>query len=67
MIIIPAIDIKDGRCVRLRQCRMADETIFSEDPVAVAASWVEEGAKRIHLVDLDGALDGAPRNFDIVK
>ena len=46
---------------------MDDETIFSEDPVAVAARWVDEGAKRIHLVDLDGALDGAPRNFDIVK
>ena len=67
MIIIPAIDIKDGRCVRLRQGRMDDETIFSEDPVAVAARWVDEGAKRIHLVDLDGALDGAPLNFDIVK
>jgi len=67
MIIIPAIDIKDGRCVRLRQGRMDDETIFDEDPVAVAERWIEAGAKRLHLVDLDGAINGAPRNFDIIK
>ena len=67
MIIIPAIDIKEGRCVRLRQGRMDDETIFDEDPVAVAERWVEAGAKRLHLVDLDGAINGAPRNFDIIK
>ena len=66
MIIIPAIDIKDGRCVRLRQGRMADETIFSEDPVAVAARWVEEGAKRIHLVDLDGAKNPYNRQVDLI-
>ncbi|MFK7795249.1 MAG: 1-(5-phosphoribosyl)-5-[(5-phosphoribosylamino)methylideneamino]imidazole-4-carboxamide isomerase [Gammaproteobacteria bacterium] len=67
MIIIPAIDIKEGRCVRLRQGRMDDETIFDEDPVAVAERWIEAGAKRLHLVDLDGAINGAPRNFDIIK
>ena len=67
MIIIPAIDIKQGRCVRLRQGRMEDETIFDEDPVAVAERWIEAGAKRLHLVDFDGAVSGAPRNFDIIK
>jgi phosphoribosylformimino-5-aminoimidazole carboxamide ribotide isomerase len=67
MIIIPAIDIKEGRCVRLRQGRMEDETIFDEDPIAVAERWIEAGAKRLHLVDLDGAINGAPRNFDIIK
>ncbi len=67
MIIIPAIDIKEGRCVRLRQGRMEDETIFDEDPVAVAERWIEAGTKRLHLVDLDGAISGAPRNFDIIK
>ena len=67
MIIIPAIDIKDGRCVRLRQGRMDDETVFSENPVEVADRWIEEGAQRIHLVDLDGATSGAPRNFSIIK
>lgn len=67
MIIIPAIDIKEGRCVRLRQGRMDDETIFSENPVEVADRWIDEGAKRIHLVDLDGATSGAPRNFSIIK
>ena len=67
MIIIPAIDIKNGRCVRLRQGRMDDETVFSENPVEVADRWIEEGAQRIHLVDLDGATSGAPRNFSIIK
>jgi len=67
MIIIPAIDIKEGRCVRLRQGRMEDETIFSEDPVEVAERWIEAGAKRLHIVDLDGAVSGAPRNVDIIQ
>ena len=57
MVIIPAIDIKGGRCVRLRQGRMDDETVFSEDPVAMAARWVEAGARRLHVVDLDGAVE----------
>lgn len=67
MMIIPAIDIKDGRCVRLRQGRMEDETIFSESPIEVAERWIEGGAKRLHIVDLDGAVSGVPRNFDIIK
>ncbi len=66
MLLIPAIDLKEGKCVRLRQGRMEDDTVFSDDPVAVAAQWVEQGAKRIHLVDLDGAFAGKPRNADII-
>ncbi|MBT3347006.1 MAG: 1-(5-phosphoribosyl)-5-[(5-phosphoribosylamino)methylideneamino]imidazole-4-carboxamide isomerase [Thiotrichales bacterium] len=67
MIIIPAIDLKDGKCVRLRQGIMEDETIFSDDPVAVAARWVEQGALRLHLVDLNGAFDGEPVNGAVVN
>jgi phosphoribosylformimino-5-aminoimidazole carboxamide ribotide isomerase len=67
MIIIPAIDIKDGRCVRLRQGRMDEETIFAENPVDMADKWIEAGAKRLHIVDLDGATSGAPRSFDIIQ
>ncbi len=67
MLLIPAIDIKDGRCVRLRQGRMDDATVFSEDPVAMAAQWVEAGARRLHLVDLDGALAGGRRNAKVVE
>jgi phosphoribosylformimino-5-aminoimidazole carboxamide ribotide isomerase len=52
MLLIPAIDLKEGKCVRLRQGRMADDTIFSDGPVAVAGRWVEAGAERLHLVDL---------------
>jgi phosphoribosylformimino-5-aminoimidazole carboxamide ribotide isomerase len=66
MLLIPAIDLKEGKCVRLRQGRMEDETVFSEDPVSVAARWVEAGAKRIHLVDLDGAFAGRPKNADVI-
>lgn len=66
MLLIPAIDLKEGKCVRLRQGRMEDDTVFSEDPVAVAGRWVEAGAKRIHLVDLDGAFAGEPKNADII-
>ncbi len=62
MLIIPAIDLKQGRCVRLRQGRMADATVFGDDPVAMAARWVVDGARRLHLVDLDGAFAGHPRN-----
>ena len=51
MLLIPAIDLKDGKCVRLRQGRMEDSTVFSDDPVAMAARWVEAGARRLHLVD----------------
>ena len=66
MQIIPAIDIKEGRCVRLRQGRMDEETIFSDDPVGMAEHWVSQGAKRLHLVDLDGAKVGTPVNASIV-
>ncbi len=66
MLIIPAIDLKDGQCVRLRQGLMDDSTVFSDDPVAMARQWVEKGARRLHLVDLNGAFDGKPVNGDIV-
>lgn len=66
MLVIPAIDLKDGKCVRLRQGRMEDETVFSDDPVAVAGRWVEAGARRLHLVDLNGAFEGKPINAAVV-
>jgi len=66
MLLIPAIDLKDGKCVRLRQGRMEDDTVFSDDPVAVAGRWVAAGAQRLHLVDLDGAFAGVPRNRDVI-
>jgi len=66
MQIIPAIDLKDGKCVRLRQGKMDDSTVFSDSPVEVATRWVEQGAKRLHLVDLDGAFAGKPVNAGIV-
>ena len=67
MLLIPAIDIKDGKCVRLRQGRMDDETVFSDDPVSVAKRWVEAGARRLHIVDLDGAEAGVPRNGELIS
>ncbi|WP_163831013.1 1-(5-phosphoribosyl)-5-[(5-phosphoribosylamino)methylideneamino]imidazole-4-carboxamide isomerase [Spartinivicinus ruber] len=67
MLIIPAIDLKDGACVRLRQGDMADATIFSEDPVAMASHWVAQGGRRLHLVDLNGAFEGKPVNGEIVN
>lgn len=67
MLIIPAIDLKDGQCVRLLQGRMEDSTVFSDDPVAMAADWVNAGARRLHLVDLNGAFAGEPVNGGIVK
>ncbi len=66
MLLIPAIDLKDGNCVRLRQGRMDDDTVFSHDPVAMARHWVEQGARRLHLVDLNGAFAGEPVNGEIV-
>ncbi len=66
MLVIPAIDLKDGQCVRLRQGRMEDATVFGDDPVAVAGRWVAAGARRLHLVDLDGAFAGEPRNASVV-
>ncbi len=66
MLLIPAIDLKEGRCVRLRQGRMEDNTVFSDDPVAVAGRWYNAGAKRLHLVDLDGAFAGKPKNAEVI-
>ncbi len=63
MLLIPAIDLKNGQCVRLRQGKMDDVTVFSDDPVAVAKRWADEGAQRLHVVDLDGALKGQPLNL----
>jgi phosphoribosylformimino-5-aminoimidazole carboxamide ribotide isomerase len=67
MLLIPAIDLKDGRCVRLRQGDMQDATIFSEDPGAMASHWVDQGARRLHLVDLNGAVAGRPKNEGAVR
>lgn len=67
MIIIPAIDIKDGRCVRLRQGKMQDETVYSDAPELVAKRWEEQGAGLLHVVDLDGAVQGIPKNFESIK
>ncbi len=66
MLIIPAIDIKNGKCVRLSQGQMDQETVYSENPLEIANKWVEEGAERIHIVDLDGATEGKPVNVDII-
>ncbi len=66
MIIIPAIDLKGGKCVRLRQGRAEDAKIYSEDPVAMAKHWVEEGAEYLHVVDLDGAFEGRPVHRDVI-
>jgi len=65
--LFPAIDIQGGRCVRLRQGDFSDETVFGDDPVAMAEYWVSEGARYLHVVDLDGAREGEPRNFDLVR
>ncbi len=66
MLLIPAIDLKDGQCVRLRQGKMEDNTVFSDDPVAMAGRWVATGAKRLHIVDLDGAFAGKPKNAGVI-
>ena len=66
MLAIPAIDLKNGRCVRLLQGQMSKEFVYSEDPIAMAVHWAEAGAERIHIVDLDGATSGQPENADIV-
>ncbi|MFC1866633.1 1-(5-phosphoribosyl)-5-[(5-phosphoribosylamino)methylideneamino]imidazole-4-carboxamide isomerase [Thermodesulfobacteriota bacterium] len=67
MIVIPAIDIKNGRCVRLKQGRMSQETVYSEVPEEMAVNWYDMGAKRLHLVDLDGAVEGRPVNREVIK
>ncbi|HRK86687.1 MAG TPA: HisA/HisF-related TIM barrel protein, partial [Alcaligenes faecalis] len=67
MLLIPAIDLKDGRCVRLRQGDLDDATIFSDDPAKIATQWLEQGARRLHLVDLNGAFAGKPKNSEAIK
>lgn len=67
MILIPAIDLKQGHCVRLRQGNMDETTVFSDDPVAMAGKWVAQGCGRLHLVDLDGAFEGEPINADVIE
>jgi phosphoribosylformimino-5-aminoimidazole carboxamide ribotide isomerase len=67
MLVIPAIDLKDGKCVRLRQGRMEDETVFGDDPVEVAQRWVDAGARRLHMVDLNGAFAGKPVNAGVIR
>lgn len=66
MIVIPAVDLREGRCVRLREGRLDAETVFSDDPVAMAERWVAAGAERLHVVDLDGAFAGAPRQTSLI-
>ena len=66
MILIPAIDLKDGHCVRLKQGDMDQATTFGEDPAAMARSWLEKGARRLHLVDLNGAFAGKPKNASAI-
>lgn len=67
MLIIPAIDLKDGACVRLRQGLMDDSTVYGDDPLEMAKRWVDAGTRRLHLVDLNGAFDGKPVNGEAVK
>ena len=67
MLLIPAIDLKDGRCVRLKQGDMSESTTFSEDPAAMARRWLDAGARRLHLVDLNGAFAGKPVNEGAIK
>ena len=66
MLVIPAIDLKEGKCVRLREGKMEEETIFSDDPISTAASWFAQGAELLHMVDLDGAVSGKPLNQEII-
>jgi phosphoribosylformimino-5-aminoimidazole carboxamide ribotide isomerase len=67
VLIIPAIDLKDGRCVRLQQGKMESATVFSDDPVAMAKHWLAQGAKRLHIVDLNGAIAGRPKNEKVIR
>ena len=66
-LLIPAIDLKDGQCVRLEQGRMDAATVFSDDPVAMAQHWRDQGCRRLHIVDLDGAFAGEPRNREHIE
>ena len=67
MLIIPAIDLKDGRCVRLQQGDMSTATVFGDDPVAMARHWAAQGARRLHIVDLNGAVAGRPKNEKVIR
>ena len=67
MLIIPAIDLKDGRCVRLQQGDMNTATVFGDDPVAMAKHWAAQGARRLHIVDLNGAVAGRPKNEKVIR
>jgi phosphoribosylformimino-5-aminoimidazole carboxamide ribotide isomerase len=67
MVIIPAIDVKDGRCVRLKQGDMSASTVYSEDPVGMARHWLGQGARRLHVVDLNGAAAGKPKNETVIR
>jgi len=67
VLIIPAIDLKDGRCVRLKQGDMSTATVFSDDPVAMAQHWAAQGARRLHIVDLNGAVAGRPKNEKVIR
>jgi phosphoribosylformimino-5-aminoimidazole carboxamide ribotide isomerase len=67
VLVIPAIDLKDGRCVRLKQGDMKTATVFSDDPVAMAKHWAAQGARRLHVVDLNGAIAGRPKNDKVIR
>jgi len=67
MMVIPAVDLRGGRCVRLRQGRPEAETVFSDDPLAVARAWAQQGAPRLHVVDLDGAFAGTPKQMELIE
>jgi phosphoribosylformimino-5-aminoimidazole carboxamide ribotide isomerase len=67
VLVIPAIDLKDGRCVRLKQGDMKTATVFSDDPVAMARHWADQGARRLHVVDLNGAIAGRPKNDKVIR
>ena len=67
MIILPAIDLKDGKCVRLRQGRAEDVTVYGDDPAAQAKDWADQGGRELHVVDLDGAFAGAPRHAEVIR
>src|SRR3546814_14247847 len=67
MLLIPAIDLQDGRCVRLRQGDLDHATVFSDDPGAMAEQWLDQGARRLHLVDLNGAVAGKPKTEAAIK
>lgn len=67
MVILPAIDLKGGKCVRLRQGRADDVTVYGDDPAAQARDWRDQGGRELHVVDLDGAFDGEPRHTDVIR